>query len=930
MANGNNLQLDPAVVIRLTEALEKLDATMPPLVKALVMMTGALVDGSEGGEALEKVMSELGGSLGSFGALADSAADSVAKAEEAMGKYGDRIQKALGIQSNFLNSISQDIALTLESTKARKNLIKGLKEGGAASIAAAAAFNLSTRALSTLIAGTAELAAATDDALVAFNKQTGAFDLYGREITNLEKDMMKYNVTIVDVAKSYTSMTTNVTDLNKMSKASRKELGETTAILNELGVESDITTENFQFMTKVLGKSARQANRTSRDLFVLARAIGMPPQQMAQDFTAAMPKLAAFGSSATDVFQKLAVNARASGMSVEQMLNITEKFDKFDTAAEAVGRLNAALGGPYLSTLEMVTTTDPTERMKKMADAINSAGRSFDNMEYYERKMIATSMGLSDVNELALVMRGEFDLLPGAIKKSSSEIINLAQQTADYNTVIETMTTLMRQVVIQLGPVINGIKNLTMGLIRIINYAPSFKLVLAGMAAAFTAFSLTVIAGIIAIMFWTGVLTAGILPVIQLVVAALAVLATGIAATLGLVYSYLGNLGDIFDSTNLAASGLKIAIIGLLAVFALLSGPLGWTIAVAAAMTYAWIQVFVYWQEIVDGFMKIIKPLQPRIKELQKRFGELGDSTQGAGTAFETFGNVVLWALEHVIYALIDSVLTLFEVFMPVIEILDIIIMKSGAWKVILAALALATLIILSPLIALVDIVTVLLKIVTWLLQKWRDFADQFIFTAKAFAKFTEYAERVAAAINEVFSSIHALGVGLADKLASPGLLELLDMTAARFGILGEAIAAPLRPLAMLLDKMREFAEYVFKNSIFGKAFGMISSLTGAAFGAEVSGSVTGEAIVKGSKTGKISKGKDHALLAEAIGKEVSKQIVEAWKGAPPLEGKIAIDTIFSPTALFNFVSRGFDLQQAGKPINVAKMLGHTSAKGVK
>jgi len=332
----------------------------------------------------------------------------------------------------------------------------------------------------------------------------------------------------------------------------------------------------------------------------------------------------------------------------------------------------------------------------------------------------------------------------------------------------------------------------------------------------------------------------------------------------------------------------------------------------------------------VDGFMKIIKPLQPRIKELQKRFGELGDSTQGAGTAFETFGNIVLWALEHVVYAVIDNVLTLYEILMPVIESLDILIMKSGAWKVILGALATAALILLSPLIVFVSIATVLLKIVTWLLQKWRDFADQFIFTAEAFDKFTEAAERVAAAINWVFSSIQALGVGLADKLASPGLLELLDMTAARFGILGEAIAAPLRPLAMLLDKMREFAEYVFKNSIFGKAFGMISSLTGAAFGAEVSGSVTGEAIVKGSKTDNISKEEERQLLAEAIGKEVSKQIVEAWKGAPPLEGKIAIDTIFSPTALFNFVSRGFDLQQAGKPINVAKMLGHTPAKGVK
>ena len=38
---------------------------------------------------------------------------------------------------------------------------------------------------------------------------------------------------------------------------------------------------------------------------------------------------------------------------------IVEKFDKFDSAAESVGKLNALLGGPYLNTLELVAETDP-------------------------------------------------------------------------------------------------------------------------------------------------------------------------------------------------------------------------------------------------------------------------------------------------------------------------------------------------------------------------------------------------------------------------------------------------------------------------------------------------------------------------------------------------------------------------------------------
>jgi hypothetical protein len=236
-------------------------------------------------------------------------------------------------------------------------------------------------------------------------------------------------------------------------------------VLQELGVDSDTTGASFQFMTASMGMTNDAAERTTRQMFTLARALGMPPQEMAASFQEASPQLSAFGASAGKVFMKMAENARAANMSVSQMLRITEQFDRFDSAAASVGKLNAALGGPYLSTIRMVTTTDPTDRMRMLSEAASSAGKSFDTMGYYERKMIASAMGLSDVNELALVMKGRFDLVAGATEMSSDKLEQLAEQTKDFNTIMEELAQIARAFAINvLGPLIKGIKFLADGI----------------------------------------------------------------------------------------------------------------------------------------------------------------------------------------------------------------------------------------------------------------------------------------------------------------------------------------------------------------------------------------------------------------------------------------------------------------------------------
>jgi hypothetical protein len=160
----------------------------------------------------------------------------------------------------------------------------------------------------------------------------------------------------------------------------------------------------------------------------------------------------------------------------------------------------------------MVTTTDPTERIRMMSDAARQAGKSFDSMDYFERKMIASAMGLKDVNELALVMRGRFDLVAGSVEQSAADIEKLAQQTKDYNTIMEEFSQLMRAFAVNVaGPVIRGLKMLADGMTTAAQNPVSFMVAGLGLITAAMATLAIVSGGTLAPFIAIGGVIAGVL-----------------------------------------------------------------------------------------------------------------------------------------------------------------------------------------------------------------------------------------------------------------------------------------------------------------------------------------------------------------------------------------------------------------------------------
>ena len=360
-------------------------------------------------------------------------------------------KEAGGGLTNALESVGREIQENSSKSEVFANALVGAK-------------NQALRLGDTLIGATKTLVMAQDKAYAAFARMTGQVGAVRQEMMGLERNMYKYGVTLDMATKAQGSLFAVVTQFTQMTGRQRTQLAQTTALLERFGVGAETTAQNLQVMIAQLGMSVTQSAELSTQMFTFAQRAGIATSKVAADFAKLGPQLAVFGDQAGHVFMRLEMAAKQTGLSIETMVSQTAKFDRFNTAADAVGRLNAILGGPYLSTVQMVMNTDPTSRMQMMADAVRQAGRSFDELAYYERLALKEAMGLQNVGELAMVMRGQFETLNNSVMMTGDQFAELARQEREFNTVTEEYRQLLRSLAVELQPLVRGLGNFLSGL----------------------------------------------------------------------------------------------------------------------------------------------------------------------------------------------------------------------------------------------------------------------------------------------------------------------------------------------------------------------------------------------------------------------------------------------------------------------------------
>lgn len=375
------------------------------------------------------------------------------------------------LEANLSQNLKQVYQADLSFEKLKREFIKGAARGGMKGavigvakeaakqftkvFAAAAMLALVKYSIEAIKLNTRLL-----DQEAAFMKATGANREYARGLTVSYAETRKFAASVEETSQAFQSLYKNYTDFTFLNRQTQREIRNTTTLLSKLGVSSDDTAKSMMALTRNMGMGPEGAAQSMLNLTKFAEELQVPISQVTADFAAQSGALAKLGDEGFRSFMRLEIAAKASGLRVERLMAIVSKFDTFEGAAESAGKLNAALGGNFVNAMDLMMATDPVDRFNQIKDALDNAGLSFDTMGYYQREFIAKSAGLQDASELALVMKGRYDLLSDSLTMTTADYEEQANRAKEMATFQERLNVLFSQMIPILTPVIDGLSRL--------------------------------------------------------------------------------------------------------------------------------------------------------------------------------------------------------------------------------------------------------------------------------------------------------------------------------------------------------------------------------------------------------------------------------------------------------------------------------------
>jgi len=344
--------------------------------------------------------------------ITDLQLDSFKGIIQSLGLTADKNETWLGQAEQTLSSF-QSIGLTLSNVgKTIKDFVNPT--------------NLFSNAFDHVWTATRDVAFQMDSTLASFNKTTGAGGKFNDVIDDVRFGSLSAGVGLQESAEAVEALFTNLSSFNQMSKESQIELSKTTAMLDRMGISSQSTAKNLDISTKSLGMNIDEAVNAQKEIAATATELGLSPGMLADQFTSSIPQLAQYGKQSIQIFKELAAQSKATGISVQSLIGISQQFDTFEGAATAAGKLNAMLGGNLLNSVDLLSASE-SERIDMLRDSISLSGRNFNELGKFERMAIASAAGIKDMDEASRLFGTSAESFEEA--KESADAYALSTQT---------------------------------------------------------------------------------------------------------------------------------------------------------------------------------------------------------------------------------------------------------------------------------------------------------------------------------------------------------------------------------------------------------------------------------------------------------------------------------------------------------------------
>ena len=228
------------------------------------------------------------------------------------------------------------------------------------------------------------------------NKITLEGDRYRDVIMNAAESVA--GVSFKEAQDATVALVRGMSDFTRMSATAQTELAATTSQFEKLGISLENQTKMNQVASKAFGMSASQATNFYSELVTFSKSAKVPMDEINRNLASIGDRLSLFGrQNYQQVFKDLSAAAKDFGIEAGKMLDVTERFTTFEGAAQAAGRLNAILGGNFVSGLGLMTSAleSPVDVFRQLKTAMDMSGKEFANMTQAQKRYIAEKIGLS-------------------------------------------------------------------------------------------------------------------------------------------------------------------------------------------------------------------------------------------------------------------------------------------------------------------------------------------------------------------------------------------------------------------------------------------------------------------------------------------------------------------------------------------------------
>jgi len=376
-----------------------------------------------------------------FDGSAEGARD-LAEAVEAASQAGNNLQEAQNEVSKVAGQVAgkfglvSDVSGTLvgQVSSVAFSLTKAYDAAGGKGLAGAmGSFLLESfsaeKILASMVQEAMKLAVELDKAGKAFGAATGfAFGGAQARIQGISKDLVRSGVTMENVGTSIKSLADNFAGFDPGNI--NKDMVTTSALLAKIGVGAELSAKSMDFMVTVMGKTEEQSAALTKQLALTGRQIGVAATAMISNFNNAAKKLVEFGPQMVSVFKELSVQSKITGLSMDNLIGIAEKFDTFQGASDQVSQLNAVLG-TQMSAMDMLNMSHD-QRIQTIRNEVKASVGNFDSLDRYTKKYIMQAMGVKDVEEAQRMLNMTSD-------KTSAKQQEMMQNQEDLKAITEEL-----------------------------------------------------------------------------------------------------------------------------------------------------------------------------------------------------------------------------------------------------------------------------------------------------------------------------------------------------------------------------------------------------------------------------------------------------------------------------------------------------------